>query len=77
MEIVRREKAPDDFRIRQLRAQQMLRGDLDDAEYQEAVGQIGTAGLFELLTLVGYYAALALQLRVFRVPAPDGTTLPS
>ena len=36
-----------------------------------------TAGLFELLTLVGYYAALALQLRVFRVPAPDGTAPPS
>jgi 4-carboxymuconolactone decarboxylase len=48
------------------------RGDLDDAEYHEAVGQIGTEGLFELLTLVGYYATLALQLRVFRVPAPDG-----
>jgi len=25
------------------------------------------AGLFELLTLVGYYATLALQLRIFRV----------
>jgi 4-carboxymuconolactone decarboxylase len=48
------------------------RGDLDDAEYREAVGQVGTEGLFELLTLVGYYATLALQLRVFRVPAPDG-----
>jgi 4-carboxymuconolactone decarboxylase len=49
------------------------RGDLDEAEYREAVGQVGTAGLFELLTLVGYYATLALQLRVFRVPAPDGS----
>ncbi len=47
------------------------RGDLDDAEYREAVTEIGTDGLFELLTLVGYYATLALQLRVFRVPAPD------
>jgi 4-carboxymuconolactone decarboxylase len=49
------------------------RGDLDDAEYREAVDHIGAPGLFELLTLVGYYATLALQLRVFRVPAPDGT----
>ena len=48
------------------------RGDLDDAEYLEAVEVVGTAGLFELLTLVGYYATLALQLRVFRVPAPEG-----
>ena len=49
----------------------VTRGDLDDAEYGEAVGQLGPAGLFELLTLVGYYATLALQLRVFRVPAPE------
>ena len=53
------------------------RGDLDDAEYAEAVGHLGPAGLFELLTLVGYYATLALQLRVFRVPAPDGTASPA
>ena len=49
----------------------VTRGDLDDAEYGEAVSHLGPAGLFELLTLVGYYATLALQLRVFRVPAPD------
>ena len=48
----------------------VTRGDLDDAEYREAVHHVGAAGLFELLTLVGYYATLALQLRVFRVPAP-------
>ena len=49
----------------------VARGDLDDAEYREAVDHLGPAGLFELLTLVGYYATLALQLRVFRVPPPD------
>src|SRR3954451_6136052 len=37
MEIVRRERAPDDFRIRQLRAQQMLRGELDGDELEEYV----------------------------------------
>jgi len=47
-------------------------GDLDDDEYSRAVAAFGPAGLFELLTLVGYYATLALQLRVFRVPAPHG-----
>lgn len=46
-------------------------GDLEDTEYREAVEHLGPAVLFELLTLVGYYATLALQLRVFRVPAPD------
>jgi 4-carboxymuconolactone decarboxylase len=52
------------------------RGDLDDAQYDEAIGQLGPDGLFELLTLVGYYATLALQLRVFRVPAPEETLFP-
>ena len=45
-------------------------GDLDDEAYELAVRTLGRAGLFELLTLVGYYATLALQLRVFRVPLP-------
>ncbi len=46
-------------------------GDLDDETYGEAFMVYGEAGLFELVTLVGYYAALALQLRVFRVGSPD------
>jgi 4-carboxymuconolactone decarboxylase len=53
------------------------RGDLDDAEYREAAAELGADGLFELLTLVGYYATLALQLRVFRVPAPEQTPFPA
>jgi 4-carboxymuconolactone decarboxylase len=53
------------------------RGDLDDAEYREAAAELGPDGLFELLTLVGYYATLALQLRVFRVPAPEETPFPA
>ena len=55
----------------------LLRGDLDDAEYRQAVGQVGEAGLFELLTLVGYYTTLALQMRVFRVSVPGDATVRS
>jgi alkylhydroperoxidase family enzyme len=51
-------------------------GDLDDAEYRAAAAALGEDGLFELLTLVGYYATLALQLRVFRIPAPEQTPFP-
>jgi 4-carboxymuconolactone decarboxylase len=47
-------------------------GDLDDGLYADAVALLGEVQLFELVTLVGYYASLAMQLRVFRVPAPDG-----
>jgi 4-carboxymuconolactone decarboxylase len=43
------------------------RGDLDDDEYRTATGVLGQAGVFEVLTLAGYYLALAMQLRVFRV----------
>jgi 4-carboxymuconolactone decarboxylase len=45
-------------------------GDLDDQAYAAAVAELGLRPLVALTTLVGYYATLALQLRVFRVPAP-------
>ena len=44
--------------------------DLDDQEYDTAVAVLGEQALVELSALVGYYATLALQLRIFRVPAP-------
>jgi 4-carboxymuconolactone decarboxylase len=44
--------------------------DLDDEEYATAVDALGQQALVELSTLVGYYATLALQLRIFRVPGP-------
>lgn len=43
--------------------------DLDDKEYDTAVAVLGEQALVELSSLVGYYATLALQLRIFRVPA--------
>jgi 4-carboxymuconolactone decarboxylase len=46
------------------------RSDLTDEEYQLGCQALGQDGLFELTALVGYYATLALQLRVFRVPLP-------
>lgn len=45
-------------------------GDLDDPGFENAVASLRTEGLQELMTLVGYYRLLALQLRVFRVGAP-------
>jgi 4-carboxymuconolactone decarboxylase len=41
--------------------------DLDDQQYDRAVSALGERALVELSTLVGYYATLALQLRIFRV----------
>jgi 4-carboxymuconolactone decarboxylase len=43
--------------------------DLDDRDYAAAIDALGEEILVELTTLVGYYATLALQMRIFRVPA--------
>lgn len=48
-------------------------GDLDDDAYAQAVAALGESLVVEVVTLVGYYALVALQLRVFRVPLPEGT----
>ncbi|WP_416985282.1 carboxymuconolactone decarboxylase family protein [Streptomyces sp. T028] len=45
-------------------------GTLDEQEYATARAALGERTLFELSTLVGYYSTLAVQLRVFAVPAP-------
>lgn len=50
--------------------------DLTDAVHTEAVATLGRTALVELVTLVGYYAALALQMRAFRVGVPDGEPAP-
>ncbi|MHB1475918.1 MAG: carboxymuconolactone decarboxylase family protein [Dermatophilaceae bacterium] len=44
--------------------------DLDEQTFENAVSILHPEGLQELMTLVGYYRMLALQLRVFRVGAP-------
>ncbi len=45
------------------------RRDLDDQEYADAKAVLGEQALVELSALVGYYGILALQMRIFRVPA--------
>lgn len=45
----------------------LLDGDLDDAQWESARRDLGETAVVELTALVGYYAMLALQLRVFRV----------
>lgn len=45
----------------------LLNGDLSDEGWDAASTAVGIDGVFELTALVGYYATLALQLRVFRV----------
>ena len=49
----------------------LRRGDLNDEEYARAVTILGVPLLFEVIILVGHYVTAAMQLRVFRVGAPD------
>ncbi|RBQ16871.1 carboxymuconolactone decarboxylase family protein [Spongiactinospora rosea] len=44
-------------------------GDLGDETFAAAVESLGEAGVFGLITLVGYYGLLAAQLRVLRADA--------
>jgi 4-carboxymuconolactone decarboxylase len=44
-----------------------VRGDLTDDEFAAVRDGLGLPQVFELTTLVGYYATLAMQLRVFGV----------
>ena len=53
-------------------AQLLTTGDVDDEAWAAVVGALGEAGAVELTTLVGYYSLLAMQMRVLRVPLPDG-----
>ena len=52
-------------------------GDLTGPLFAEATATLGRPAVVELVTLVGYYSALALQMRVFRVGVPEGETPPS
>ena len=52
----------------------VLRADLDDAEYARVQEILGNEQLVEVTALVGYYAMLALQMRVFRITAPEDVT---
>jgi 4-carboxymuconolactone decarboxylase len=46
--------------------------DVTDATFQRAAARFGRKTVVELVALMGYYSMLAIALRIFRVPGPDG-----
>jgi len=46
-------------------------GGLDEETYAEAVAELTVERLFELVTVVGYYSMLAIQLAVFALLPPE------
>jgi 4-carboxymuconolactone decarboxylase len=51
-------------------------GTLDEAQYADAVAALGTGPLFELVTMIGYYGMLAVQLSVFALLPPEAPETP-
>jgi 4-carboxymuconolactone decarboxylase len=49
-------------------------GRVDDALHAEAVKQIGTRGVVELVGIIGYYSLVAMTLNAFEIDLPDGVT---
>lgn len=47
-------------------------GDLADAAFDDAVASVGERKLFHIVSLIGYYRATALTLRLWRVPLLEG-----
>ena len=64
---------PDPAEAAVLRAARELvaTGDVSDATYTATSETLGQTPLYELITLVGYYRLLALQLRTLGVQAPE------
>jgi hypothetical protein len=50
--------------------------DLDDGNFTTAVDGLGFEGLADLVVLVGYYELIALSLKVWRTPLPEGVAKP-
>jgi len=51
-------------------------GQVSDARYGAARGELGEAGVVELVALVGYYCLISFVLNAFRCPPPVGQTPP-
>lgn len=47
-------------------------GRLGEERYADAVGHLGERGVVEMVTLVGYYSLVALNLNAFEVSLPPG-----
>lgn len=65
------QQAAHDLTLALLRAE-----DVPDETFAAAVEALGTQGVFDISTIVGYYWLLAAQLRLYQVGLPDQAGLP-
>ncbi len=62
--------------VRRLVRTMLADRDVNDALYAQAETTVGVGMLMDLVALVGYYDLLALSLRLWRTPLPDGAQSP-
>ena len=62
--------------VRRLVRMLLRERDLDRSKFEEARDLLGARALMDLVALVGYYDTIALSLRVWRTPLPEGETSP-
>jgi 4-carboxymuconolactone decarboxylase len=68
--------SPDEARVRAAVQLLVRERDLDDEQFTVISAALGERGLMDLIALVGYYELLALSLRVWRTPLPEGAGPP-
>jgi 4-carboxymuconolactone decarboxylase len=62
--------------IHQLVSELVATGWVSDERYAAALAALGERRLVELVALAGYYCFTSVLLNAFRVPLPDGTSVP-
>lgn len=62
--------AEDEALVHRCSASLLATSRLGEADYQEAIGQLGERGVVDLVALLGYYSLVAFTLNAFEVDAP-------
>ncbi|HEY4458782.1 MAG TPA: carboxymuconolactone decarboxylase family protein, partial [Pseudonocardiaceae bacterium] len=62
---------PEEAAVAEITRSVLDTGTLDDDQFARASATLGTAKLYELSTVIGYYQLIAQQLRIFGVEAPQ------
>lgn len=68
--------AADEEIVHDLVTELLVNKGVSDPTYARALKQFGEAGVVELISVVGYYAMLAMVMNVARTAIPDGKPLP-
>lgn len=66
----------DEHAIYQFTRELLLKRQVSDRTYNNAVDHFGVAGCVELVGILGYYTLIAMTINAFHVPIPEGSLEP-